>query len=281
MLDRTKIELHMTMEELHGMLERYHYAEKDLEMITHLYHAIEPVIDAWCYYEINPTYDFVTYEQYIMVLVTLGKGIDGIIEAYEEASCIEEAYMIDCIGSELLWLSYGKIQRIVQETHGLWQTKLEFLGDEYPMACISEVIAQMRNEWNDICETPEGIEGNPFEKRIQCNKACLLTPKKSVVYIAKVQRSKPDGEQGVCVNLCDSCGNRSCQNRSVFMEEKRDSSVDDEKADQVANEENRSNENRSNENRGNENRNNGNRKWTYGYQTIFRKKDVTDDSKDK
>jgi len=256
MLYTSKLQVSLSEADIYRMLRRYHYEEKDLEMIIHLYYAIEPVINPWCYYELAPSRLSIVDETHVSVLVTLGKGIDGMIEAYEAADCMEEAYMLDCIGSELLWNAYGKIHEMLQESKGLWQTKMEFIGDKYPIEIIGTVVDNIEAEWNERYHR-DGQE--KFHEKIRYNEAYILSPGKSAVYIAKVQKNKPKHMQSPCENICLNCTNQTCLNRSVSVEECNDVDICVNK---------KMNHNIDNS-----------RKWTYGYQTIFRKRDTEDDSK--
>lgn len=241
MLHMEKLQLNLSEEDLHRMLERYHYEAKDLSMLRHLYYAIEPVLDGWCYYETDVSYPFLDLQQQAAVLVTLGKGVDRIMEAYQESGCIEEAYMLDCIGSELLWSAYGMVQELLWESQGLWQTHMEFPGDTYPLEAIATVLDHMRMEWNKACAA-DGQED--FFNKIQYNEAYMLSPQKSAVYMVKADKYRPEHQAVTNHSICDNCSNVFCPNRAAWGKEK-------------------------------------DRRWTYGYQTIFRKKDMTDDSNHK
>lgn len=269
MLYTEKIQLNLSEEDFHKMVERYHYEEKHLNMLMHLYYAIEPAIDGWCCYETEPQFYFLDDEPHVSVLVTLGKGIDCIQEAYQETGCIEEAYMLDCIGWELLWVAYGKVRQILQESQGLWQTDMEFIGERCPMEEIATVVDYMGAKWDEIYHA-EG-QGS-FADRIKYNESYLLSPGKSVVYIAKVEKNKPKHQRDIDIQVCDKCGNLSCPNRCEGIREYNGDCPREERDSK-----------KRNGDSGGVNRepkgNNG--KWTYGYQTIFRKKDMTDDGKGK
>ncbi|MDD2971137.1 MAG: hypothetical protein PHE02_03260 [Lachnospiraceae bacterium] len=190
-----KLELMLSEQELQEMLKWYHYEVEDLAMLTHLYYAIEPVIDAQYVIQHNPGYIFVEENNYVVIAVTLGGGIDGVIDAYEDAGCIAEAYMLDCIGLQLLRKAYSQVENELNHRFRLWQTSLEFMGDNYPIECMKEILENVN--------------------LISCNKACMLSPGKSSVYIARVQSEKPENDMSVCGDICAKCPNVNCENRNI------------------------------------------------------------------
>lgn len=194
------LKLNLTDRELHALCKHFHFQEEDYEKIRHLYEAALPILSPYFTVERNPGYPFLKEAECAVIAVTLGKGLDDLIRVYEAAQCLGEAYMLDCMGMELLRKSYAMIEIYLQEEYSCWVSKMEFIGDTYPLEALKEILLHM-------------------EDGIACNEACMITPMKSAVYILSVSKEKPQKQENICGNICMNCNNSACQNR---MKTKKD-----------------------------------------------------------
>lgn len=195
------LELKLEEADIHKLLQRYHFAESDYATIKHLYDAVSPLVKAEVFIEYNPGYQFVEYSQYAVIAVTLGAYIDELIALYSKAEKVSLAYIVDCIGLELLMQAYREASHTVHVETGLWMRQMEFLGDKYPINAVREILQNMQ------------------QTHITCNGAFFLSPQKSALFVAELS-NKYTGVDKNC-NLCKDCNRLECQNRIEVMEEKQ------------------------------------------------------------
>lgn len=200
-LNSKKLKVELIDEDLHLLMERYHYEESDFTQLQHVYYALEPFVETKVYWEYNPAYDFVEYEDYAVVAITLGNYFDKMQEIYQDSQNLREAYMMDCIGAELLMKAYQETNGWIQSETALWSSKIEFIGEKYPLERMAEILEHMN--------LPKEQEANTC---FYCNEAYMLFPLKSAIYITALQKVKP-GEPAECLTICESCSNKGCSNR--------------------------------------------------------------------
>lgn len=179
--------------DIHTLLQRYHFAESDYATIKRLYDAVEPLVKAEVFIEYNPGYQFVEYSQYVVIAVTLGEYIDELIALYSKAEKVSLAYIVDCIGLELLMKAYREASHTVHAKTGLWMRQMEFLGDKYPINAAREILQHMQ------------------QTHITCNGAFFLSPQKSAIFVAELSDKYTDVNKNC--NLCKDCNCLECPNR--------------------------------------------------------------------
>ncbi len=186
--------LELTDADIQKMVQRYHFMESDYENISHLYYALLPLVKAEVFMEYNPGYEFIEYDNYVVIAVTLGEYLDRLIALYSEAEKVLQAYMIDCIGLELLMCAYRKVLQEVHVRTGLWVQQMDFLGDKYPINSTLEILQHMQ------------------QTRITCNEAFMMSPQKSTVFVAELSGQTKDIDKAC--TLCKNCKSISCPNRT-------------------------------------------------------------------
>lgn len=180
------------------LIHKYHFKEEDMEKVRGLYQALWPLFDVHAYYEWKKAGDdpdlSVTYPEYLVVFLTIGKGPDELQDFYESRECISESYIIDCIGLEVMMKAYEKFIKKIQETSGKWAQKIDFFGDTYP-------ITQMR----DCMERMEEMD-------ISMNEKFVLSPSKSVAFYLPVNADEKP-KKDPC-HICENCANTQCMFRT-------------------------------------------------------------------
>lgn len=126
------------------------------------------------------------------VVMSLGGGLDSLQESYTEKGMLSESYMLETLASEILLKGYGAYNRSVQEHTKLHVARYYFPGSE----------AQL-----PLDMVPVLLQG--FDRRVTCNDAFCILPKKSVVFIARLTQDA----QMRCESICVGCGNIHCPNR--------------------------------------------------------------------
>lgn len=127
----------------------------------------------------------------LAVAVSLGENIDILQNEYISRECLTEAYMIECIGMELLKNAYELAAEKIRDQYGLWTGGFEFLGERYPLEMTGAVLGLL---------APDAITYNA---------AYMLMPKKTVVFMTALQEER---RNGYC-HVCDTCSNLRCPNR--------------------------------------------------------------------
>ena len=131
---------------------------------------------------------------YEAVLISLGGGIDRLQEDYGSQGRLLESYMLEGLAGELLLDAYGAYNRYVQAHTDRHVARYHFPGSE------AELPLEM---------LPGLLEG--FNKRVTCNGAYCMIPKKSVVLIAELTQD----ESVRCQSICTNCSHIGCPNRIV------------------------------------------------------------------
>lgn len=191
-----KVELPVSIgdDEWSEFIRKYHFQNENIEDLKTVYHIMKERLNSLAFIDLtSEVKKSIPYEKYCICIVTLGENMDQIQDEYSKNEEYSEAYMVECIGMELLKRAYERLSEIVAETYGWWLKKYDFFGDTFPMEEMKEIVDQMP------------------EAEVTCNQIYLLRPKKSVVFIAEMVRDKSQ----IHCNLCDNCGNTSCPVRTI------------------------------------------------------------------
>lgn len=132
---------------------------------------------------------------FCQVIATLGSGPDRLQDGYAAKGMLTESYMAECICMELLRKACGELNEKIREKYGLFVEKMLFPGSELPL------------------EAMEGIFAQAGQTAVSYNPCFVLSPKKSVVYLAQLGNR-------ACGEPCDSCSNKGCPNRKTALCEK-------------------------------------------------------------
>ncbi len=127
----------------------------------------------------------------LAVIVSLGDKVDVLQNEYIDKERLTEGYMIECISMELLKTAYELTAQKIWEKYGLWMSGFVFLGERYPLELTENVFRLL---------APENIS---------YNQAYMLTPKKTVVFMAALHKER---KASYC-HICDTCSNLQCPNR--------------------------------------------------------------------
>lgn len=184
------------------VMEKYHYEPKDRETLEAVAGRLEQAIGKdsgfWMYPPSLPEGEMqsagsASEDLYAEVVLTLGSGADALQEEYSRSERYVEAYMTEALSGELLLECYVMFNRWAASRLGLHVARYHFYGGE---------------EGLELTDMPKALTLFP-ESTVQCNAACCLTPRKSVVFRAQLSR---DGDT-VCEGICAGCHNKSCPNR--------------------------------------------------------------------
>lgn len=187
-MNTVDILVNLETEDLNHIIQRYHFREEDFISLQALSRVMMPLLQAKAYYLWKGKGDTIQYEDYAIVFLTLGKGIDDLQDVYLNSRCLSEAYMIECIALEMLTKAYEEFVKRVQRETGKWAVKIDFLGDTYPMTLLPELYEKFG------------------QMDISYNEQMVLTPGKSVVFLLPMSERKT---KNPC-HVCENCSNKEC-----------------------------------------------------------------------
>ncbi len=189
----------------HAFLEkvctRFHYEETRMEELRAVVEEMRPLLSEEAFWESGRA-DAGQKIPYERVVISLGAGVDALQERYADQGLLSECYMLEALAGELLMQSYGAYNRYVEAATDLHVARYHFPGSE--------------DAW-PVEMLPKLLDG--LTKRVVCNAAYCLLPKKSVVFIAELTK-----EEGVrCEGICAGCHHPDCPNRAAddFQERRK------------------------------------------------------------
>lgn len=183
------IPLEVSLEEacIGDFLRRYHFDEKDKKDVFRLYRQVKPRVHAEFHWVAIDDKD----ASKALVVVTLGQAFDEYQESFLKRGDIHKAYILDCLGLEMLWAAYDEIDRKLYEMTGLYPGDYVYAGDDAL----------------PITELPT-LMGFLGQKQVTFNDAYALIPKKSVVFEVPLLLKKKEKYA-----RCGSCSNVNCSMR--------------------------------------------------------------------
>lgn len=194
-MNTSDIIIDLETKDLENIMNRYHFSDTDFFSLQALSRSVAPLLQPKAYYIWKEKKEPILYEDYAVVFLTLGNGVDELQDVYLNRQCLSEAYMIECIAMEALTQAYEIFVKKVQAERGKWAAKIDFLGDTYPMELLPELY--------------EGFE----QMEITFSEQLVLSPKKSVVFLLPMSEHKM---KNPC-HICENCGNTEC----LFREESK------------------------------------------------------------
>lgn len=179
---------------LRTVQKKFHYEEEQLEALAAVAGEMLPLMRREVFWKRGEVYSRQNTEAvyYENVVISLGKGVDELQEAYSNQGMLLESYMVETLASELLMKSYSTYNRYTQE-EGTWHVaRYHFLGSEenFPLEMLPDLLKNLTN-------------------RVNCNHYFYMEPKKSVAFVAELTQDQTAQCEGVCVG----CGRTDCPNR--------------------------------------------------------------------
>lgn len=195
-MEQLNLQMDLTSAEIKKMQMRYHFQEEDLNELCSFWQVLKPEIHAKAYYEVYLEKEslpkelaFIKELPVVVAIVTLGSGPDCLQELYLKEEQILSAYMIECFSMAVLEKAYELLNIELQKKLGLWINRYEFLGENYSLEKIEDILKCLK------------------QNEVTYNEAFMLLPQKSVVFFGTLC-TEPTGN-----HLCDTCKNSNCPNR--------------------------------------------------------------------
>lgn len=190
-IQRKPLQVELTKEDRKALAERYHFQESDHSELDMLYTVLYPLTEAEVCYRIWPELE--KGKRAAICVVTLGAGVDALQEIYTQSEEMLNVYMLECIGSTMLEKAYKQVEQMLYEETGLHVSKYQFPGNETAIEQVRSILEEMSVHMEDM--------------PVSCNEACMMQPKKSVVYIVGLEKEKVE----TCI--CDTCQKKDCAHR--------------------------------------------------------------------
>lgn len=187
-MPQINLQIRITEDDINEMISRYHFNEDDYEHYKAMGEMMMPLLEVRGFYEFVSDVEEIHYDKSIVAFFTLGDGIDLLQNVYSDKYCMEEAYLIDCLGLVLLTKGYEEFIKEIQKQTKLWVSKIDFLGDEYPLELIPKLY--------EYC-SPDNIT---------YNNQLVLSPSKSVAIILPLSDTPGENPCNICIN----CNNKEC-----------------------------------------------------------------------
>lgn len=183
-------DIQLNREELLAAAEDWHFDRGAFPDLQRMYRALLPLLET----EVTVVWKPELLTAYCAV--TLGAGIDRLQEQCSDSGSVSGAYMLECLGSVLLQKAYDTVDELLRENTGLFVQRYIFPGDgELPLSENARILERIREA---------GVADPPA---VSCNGSYVLTPQKSVVFVAVLGADRKDRQ------LCDACPSVTCPNR--------------------------------------------------------------------
>lgn len=181
---------------------RYHYEWKDQKKMRQVAAGIRSALEGqegfYCIFPDNLKKETRKEEYAAGVIVTLGEKVDRLQDAYSSRGDIEGAYMVEVMSGELLRNAYLQVSDWILKNSCYEAVSFHFFGteEELPMELMTELLE------------------NQSEKKVTCNGAYCLEPKKSVVFLAKLMKKEENVAvrrgKNISAAMCAACKNKDC-----------------------------------------------------------------------
>lgn len=182
--------------DMRELMKTYHFESSQRDVLERVYQSLQkemqPEADLrFADEKVCSEIPFIGEEHSIIGTVTLGDGIDKLLQTYYQANRVLEAYAADCLSMELLRKGYTQFEQLVHAECGQWPEKYEFIGDKYPLDTIPQLLSCLP------------------ETAIRANSAYALFPGKSVLFVAGLSKER----KGCALRLCEECDAKHCANK--------------------------------------------------------------------
>jgi cob(I)alamin adenosyltransferase len=188
------IPLNVSLDEkcMSQFIRRYHFNDNDKKEIDKLCRQLTPRVHAEFHYCMTDD-TFKDAGKVAAVVMTLGTAFDELQDSFIKKGDIHRAYIVDCLGIEIMSIAYDRIDEKLHELTGLYAGGYIFTGsDELPLS-----------------ETPR-LMSLLGQKVITYNESFVLMPKKSVLFEVPLYGNKVEKH-----DRCVYCSAVNCQYRKA------------------------------------------------------------------
>ena len=187
---RERLQIQLADAQYREICMRYHFREEDLDTVRRIGSLTEQSAEPVFYYDIFG--ECGEAGDTAAVIVTLGNGVDMLQDGYTERERLTDAYMVECIGMELLKEAYGQAAERIHVHTGRWISGFSFVGDAVPFPYMERIFDRL---------APDAVS---------FNQAYMLTPKKTVVFLTELCTER---RNSYC-HVCADCSYLACPCRT-------------------------------------------------------------------
>ncbi len=128
------------------------------------------------------------------VVISLGNGLDALLEDYNNKEMLFEVYLADALAAELLLRGYDAYQRHIRKTKGRYVKAYHFPGSEaqFPIEMLPDLLKALT-------------------QKVTCNASYCMQPHNSVVFIAELTKDAGNA----CACICHGCSRTRCPSRTT------------------------------------------------------------------
>lgn len=212
-----KIGLALTATEgfLDAVMEKFHFCAEDRACFYEVGRRVEAAVQK------DAGFWYAELEEAALAVLTLGEGVDVLQEQYTKEGLLTECYMAETIAGELMKNAYRDFNCWVEMHTGRHVARYRFFGAQEAGGQTAsgkpERTKAVQPDGNKVRLSFDRLSLEAMSAalqelgitQVQCNRACCLTPKKSVVFLAELT----DDETVRCEGICTGCGRKDCPNR--------------------------------------------------------------------
>lgn len=217
-----------------SIVRKYHFEPESEADITAVYEKMQKYLKPYAVYRMNQRdtgIKEIDNRQSAIVAMTLGNGVDTLKDSLTSEGKLDEAYILECISSELLLAMYGDFNKEYAKFHRRYVERYVFIGDEIPVTVIPKLLKEVKgvkisanssadDEPDAEDEEAEGKESKASdgenetccEDDITSNEYGVLMPSKSVIFYAILT----ENPNQICEGVCTSCKNVNCDNMTTL-----------------------------------------------------------------
>lgn len=152
-----------------GIINKYHFEPEAENDIISVYEKMQSCMKPYAVYRMNQRdtgIKDIDNRQSAIVAMTLGKEIDSLEEQLTVAGKLDEAYILECIASELLLTMYGDFNREYAKFHRRYVERYVFIGEEIPATEVPKLLKEVKGakEAANTCISVEKENGRSMEE---------------------------------------------------------------------------------------------------------------------
>lgn len=152
-----------------GIINKYHFEPEAENDIISVYEKMQSCMKPYAVYRMNQRdtgIKDIDNRQSAIVAMTLGKEIDNLEEQLTDAGKLDEAYILECIASELLLTMYGDFNKEYAKFHRRYVERYVFIGEEIPATDVPKLLKEVKGvkEAANTCISFEKENGQSTEE---------------------------------------------------------------------------------------------------------------------
>ena len=186
---------------LEHIITKYHLKCEDRTSLAQIYEQLRQCMTCRAVYRINQRctgIEYIDNQQSAAVAITLGDGVDRLRDKYANDGCEDKARLLDYLANEMLAELYDEFNSLYARFHRRYVKKYIFIGEEIPLDRLPVILEDIQGKRLLKLSKETGayeetlVENEEKEDRITVDEQGMLTPKKSVVFLAILSENPKD-----------------------------------------------------------------------------------------